>query len=147
MGVGGAVIGYEINAKADTENSKSNNKFEGIVFGVGALIGLALTLPLFIADSGFRSSVAKGDVTKIVSSVESWPQSPIRMNLAASLLRNGGFPDQALGISKSAIEKFPRNFEAWQELSKNQKLSEFERSEVISKMRELDPLNPNIPSG
>ena len=69
------------------------------------------------------------------------------MNLAASILRSGGFPDQALEISKSAVEKFPRNFEAWQELSQNEKLSSAERISVIAKMRELDPLNPSIPSG
>lgn len=145
--LGGAIIGYEINTREKKEILVKKNKFEGVIFGIGALIGLVVTLPLFIADAGFRSVVAKGDVTKIVSSVESWPQSPIRMNLAASILRSGGFPDQALEISKSAVEKFPRNFEAWQELLQNEKLSGAERISVISKLREMDPLNPNIPSG
>lgn len=145
--LGGAIIGYEINLRENEKIVKKRHEFEGIIFGIGALIGMAVTLPLFIADAGFRSAVAKGDVTKIVSSVENWPQSPIRMNLAAAILRGGGFPDQALEISKSAVEKFPRNFEAWQELLQNEKLADAERIGVISKMRELDPLNPNIPSG
>jgi O-antigen ligase len=145
--LGGAIIGYEINIMEKKEILEKKKQFEGTIFGIGALIGLVVTLPLFIADAGFRSVVAKGDVTKIVGSVQSWPQSPIRMNLAASILRRGGFPDQALEISKSAVEKFPRNFEAWQELLQNDKLSGTERISVISKMRELDPLNPNIPSG
>ena len=76
--------------------------------------------------------------------MEKWPQSVIRMSLAAKILREGGFPDQALDISTQAIEKFPKNFEAWQELTLNPKVSESLKAEALLVMKQLDPLNPNL---
>ena len=66
------------------------------------------------------------------------------MILAAKILREGGFADQALEISTKATELFPNNFEAWQELYTNPKASEDFKLEAIQTMKKLDPLNPNL---
>lgn len=143
----GLIIGYEIQGKSDVRSKSEGNPSKSLIFSLGFLLGFCISLPLYLVDSSFRTSVASGEVLRIVDSVKKWPQSPIRMNMAAQLLRNGNFPDQALDVSRSAVEKFPRNFEAWQELSLNEKSSSMEKSEAIAKMRELDPLNTSILSG
>ena len=141
----GAIIGYEIITREEKQQLVVKHKDVGWL-GVtsGVIIGVAITLPLFISDSQFRSTVKSGDVTQIQQSVEKWPQSVIRMTLAAKILREGGFADQALEISSKATKLFPNNFEAWQELYANPKASERVKLEAMQTMKKLDPLNPNL---
>ena len=141
----GVIIGYEIITREEKQQPVVKHKDVGWL-GVtsGVIIGVFLTLPLFISDSQFRSTLKSGDVTQIQQSVEKWPQSVIRMTLAAKILREGGFTDQALEISTKATKLFPNNFEAWQELYANPKASEDFKLEAIQTMKKLDPLNPNL---
>ena len=141
----GTIIGYEINTRVtDSKISIQRNKNSIGAVVIGAVVGAIIVTPAFLADVQFRSTVKSGDVVKIQQSVEKWPQSVIRMSLAAKILREGGFPDQALDISTQAIEKFPKNFEAWQELTLNPKVSESLKAEALLIMKQLDPLNPNL---
>jgi O-antigen ligase len=141
----GVIIGYEIITRVENQQPVAKHKDVGWL-GVtsGVIIGVSLTLPLFISDSQFRSTVKSGDVTQIQQSVEKWPQSVIRMTLAAKILREGGFADQALEISSKATKLFPNNFEAWQELYANPKASEKVKLKALQTMKKLDPLNPNL---
>jgi O-antigen ligase len=141
----GAIIGYEIITRGDKQESALKNKTIGwLGVSSGIVIGAAIALPLFVSDSQFRSTVKSGDVIQIKQSVEKWPQSVIRMTLAAKILREGGFADQALEISTKATNLFPNNFEAWQELYANPKASEKLKLEALQTMKKLDPLNPNL---
>jgi O-antigen ligase len=141
----GAIIGYEIITRDDKQESALKDKTIGWL-GVlsGVVIGAALALPLFVSDSQFRSTVKSGGVIQIQQSVEKWPQSVIRMTLAAKIFREGGFAGQALEISTKATNLFPNNFEAWQELYANPKASEKLKLEALQTMKKLDPLNPNL---
>jgi hypothetical protein len=66
------------------------------------------------------------------------------MNLAAQIFIDGGFSDRALIISQKAVELNPRNFEAWEKIYLNPQADENTKSKALAKMRELDPLNPNL---
>ena len=141
----GAIIGYEINTRiTDSKISIQRDKNSVGAVVIGTAVGAIIVTPVFFADAQFRSTVKSGDVINIQQSVEKWPQSVIRMSLAAKILREGGFPDQALDISTQAVEKFPGNFEAWQELSLNPKVSESLKAKALLVMKQLDPLNPNL---
>jgi O-antigen ligase len=141
----GAIIGYEINTRiTDSKISIQRDKNSVGAVVIGTVVGAIIVTPVFLADAQFRSTVKSGDVIKIQQSVEKWPQSVIRMSLAAKILREGGFPDQALDISTQAVEKFSGNFEAWQELSLNPKVSESLKAKALLVMKQLDPLNPNL---
>ena len=141
----GAIIGYEIITRDDKQESALKDKTIGwLGVSSGIVVGVAVTLPLFVSDLQFRSTVKSGDVNQIQQSVEKWPQSVIRMTLAAKILREGGFTDQALEISTKATNLFPNNFEAWQELYANPKASETVKLEALKTMTKIDPLNPNL---
>ena len=141
----GAIIGYEINTRVtDFKINIQRNKSSTRAVLIGAVVGAIIVAPAFLADVQFRSTIKSGDVIKIQQSVEKWPQSVIRMSLAAKILREGGFPDQALDISTQAVEKFPENFEAWQELVVNPKVSESLKAKALLIMQQLDPLNQNL---
>jgi O-antigen ligase len=141
----GAIIGYEVLTREENQLSAIKRITIGwLGVSSGLIIGFVVAIPLFTSDLQFRSTVKSGDVTQIQQSVEKWPQSVIRMTLAAKILREGGFADQALEISTKATNLFPNNFEAWQELYANPKASEKLKLEALQTMKKLDPLNPNL---
>jgi hypothetical protein len=141
----GAIIGYEINSRSEKEPTTSKNDASEILAISGGLIfGLLMTMPFFITDAQFRSTVRSGDVNKIMIAVQRWPQSFANMNFVTSLFRQGGFPDQSLIIARQAVKLNPRSFEAWQQLSISLNATESERIAAVAKMKELDPLNPTL---
>jgi O-antigen ligase len=141
----GAIIGYEINGRSEREPTTSKNDASEILAISGGLIfGLLMTMPFFITDTQFRSTVRSGDVNKIMEAVQRWPQSFENMNFVTSLFRQGGFPDQSLIIARQAVKINPRSFEAWQQLSISLNASDSERIGALAKMKELDPLNPTL---
>ena len=141
----GAIIGYEINSRKDQPIKLPNrDASEILAVSAGLIIGLIISLPPFIADTQFRSTVLKGDITKIESALQRWPQNVSNMNFASDLFRKGGFPDQALNMARKAVALNPRNFEAWQQIFLSQNAPESERNAALMKMREMDPFNSTL---
>ena len=141
----GAIIGYEINSRKDQPVKLANrDASEVLAVSAGLIIGLIISLPPFIADAQFRSTVLKGEITKIESALQRWPQNVSNMNFASDLFRKGGFPDQALNMARKAVALNPRNFEAWQQIFLSQNAPEAERKEALIKMREMDPFNSTL---
>jgi O-antigen ligase len=141
----GVIIGYELKTrKESTSVTVSNKSLEPVVISLGLVIGLIVSLPLILTDGQFRSTVRAGDVIKIEQNLEHWPQSVIRMNVAAQIFIDGGFANRALVISQKAVKLNPRNFEAWEKIYLNPESDENTKAQALSKMRELDPFNPTI---
>jgi len=141
----GLIIGYEINSRKEGNSSAVGSKStERIAIVFGLIFGLIVPLPLLVVDGKFRSTVKSGDVVKIEKNLDQWPQSVVRMNLAAQIFIEAGFADRALVISQKAVKLNPRNFEAWEKIYSNPESDENTKAQALSKMRELDPLNPNI---
>ena len=141
----GAIIGYEINSRKDQPVKLANrDASEVLAVSAGLIIGLIISLPPFIADAQFRSMVLKGEITKIESALQRWPQNVSHMNFTSDLFLKGGFPDQALNMARKAVAINPRNFEAWQQIFLSQNAPEAERKEALIKMREMDPFNSTL---
>ena len=141
----GVIIGYEIKTRNEASSvTVSNKSLEPVVISFGLIIGLVVSLPLILTDGQFRSTVKAGDVIKIEQNLERWPQSVIRMNLAAQIFIDGGFANRALTISEKAVKLNPRNFEAWEKIYLNPESDENTKVQALAKMRDLDPINPNI---
>jgi O-antigen ligase len=142
----GLLIGYEINTR--TPNTvpfkfKSKIHFSAPV-SVGAVIGIVIALPLFIVDTSFRSTINSGEVLKIESAINQWPQSVIRMTTVARLFREANLTDRSIVIARDGVKFNPNNYEAWRELILQPAASQEERDEAFKKMKELDPYNPNL---
>jgi len=141
----GVIIGYEINNRNGGSNSEINKpKAEGIAVPFGLAVGLIVSLPLLRADSEFRASLNSEDINRIEQNLDQWPQSVTKMNLAAQIFVNSGLAERALVISQKAVKLNPRNFEAWEKMYLNPESDENTKARALAKMRELDPLNPNI---
>ena len=140
----GSIIGYEINTREKIEVKSVKSAYPTVALGLGLIIGLGVGLPLMVADATFRSTVKAGDVLKIEASVRQWPQSVVRMTLAAQILREGNLPERSIVIAREAVEFNPMNFEAWKELSLQPNATESERMQALETMKKLDPFNPNL---
>ena len=141
----GAIIGYEIHGREQREPiAMKNDASESLAISSGLVLGLLLTIPFVISDTQFRSTVRSGDVNKIMVSIQRWPQSVEYMNFVTLLFRQGGFPDQSLIIARQAVKVNSRSFEAWQQLYLSPNATTTERMNALTKMRELDPLNPTL---
>ena len=138
----GLIIGYEINTRNESDRPVDIklSKFRlAVIFGL--ISGLVIALPLVQADAKFRSTVKSGDVLKIEQNLSQWPQSVIRMNIAAQIFIDGGLADRALTISKKAVELNPYNFEAWEKIYLNPTAKEQDKSKALTEMKLIDPLS------
>ena len=138
----GLIIGYEINTRNESDKPVDIklSKFRlAVIFGF--ISGLVIALPLMQADAKFRSTVKSGDVLKIEQNLSQWPQSVIRMNIAAQIFIDGGLADRALIISKKAVELNPYNFEAWEKIYLNPTAKEQDKSKALTEMKLIDPLS------
>jgi hypothetical protein len=141
----GLIIGYEINSRKDSPSfAVIKPVAQRIAITFGLLIGVAVSLPLLLLDGQFRSTMKSGNIIKIEQNLDQWPQSVIRMNLAAQVFVNGGFADRALVISQKAVKLNPQNFEAWEKIYLNPLADENTKYQALSKMKALDPFNPNL---
>jgi hypothetical protein len=68
------------------------------------------------------------------------------MNYISQLLRENKFENQALPVARQATEKFPSNYEAWEQLSLFSNLPETERNNIEEKMKMLNPSDPKLSS-
>ena len=141
----GLIIGYEINTRtvSDKPIDLKSSKFSLAVI-LGLISGLVIAFPLLRADAQFRSTVKSGDVLKIEQNLSQWPQSVIRMNIAAQIFIDGGLADRALVISKKAVELNPNNYESWEKIYTNPDVNEQDKSKALAQMKMLDPLNPKL---
>jgi len=140
----GALISYEIVERSvEPKISKSDQQIRTsyLLQGIGALLAIALTLPILITDAQFLSSVNSGDIKKVQAVAYQWPKNVIRMNLVAQVFRKSGYPDIAIQIARDAVVVNPNNFDAWQELSLMPNLNPTEKIEVQERMQALDPYN------
>jgi O-antigen ligase len=139
----GAIIGYENHGRSKIEIVPVKNEgIKALAIGGGLILGLLLTMPFFIADAQFRSTVRAGDVNKIMTAVQRWPKSVENMNFVTVLFTQGGFPDQSLIIARKAVEFNPKSFESWQLLYNSPNATKDERLNAFIRMKQLDPLNP-----
>lgn len=137
-----------IDLKPGKTNSGSTQREVGaatvltsFLFGViGFCIGV---LPLS-ASASERSAVRSGMAEKVIEAAFRSPRDPGRMNALAVALGNAGLPGEALKIAKEAVREFPTSFGAWRVITQVGAASPQDKRQAYKKMRELDPLNPDL---
>jgi O-antigen ligase len=141
--LGGLIIGYR------DEKRIYSRKFSGLNYSISLIalfVSMFFTIPQFFNDVEFRASIKSGDVLRIAAAATKWPQDVQRMNYISQLLRENKFENQALPVAREATEKFPSNYEAWEQLSLFSNLTQTERKNVEKKMKILNPTDPKISS-
>lgn len=141
--LGGLIIGYRDDQQIHVR------KFSGLNYSislVALLVSMFFTIPQFLNDAEFRASIKSGDVLRIAAAATKWPQDVQRMNYISQLLRENKFESQALPVALDAVKKFPKNYEAWEQLSLFSNLPDSERNNVEIMLKKLNPTDPTLKS-
>jgi len=151
--LGGAIVGYDFLFESSPINKR--NQFQhkernllpvnSIFFGcVGLAGGLLLAIWPVVKDASMKSAMERGDATRIIKVSNQFPANNFYLNYTGDFLLSHGLNDQALEVAKKSIEINSQDFDAWKLLSENPNLSVTERSDVLLKMKAIDPYNPNL---
>jgi O-antigen ligase len=99
------------------------------------------SLPEQVADMNFKSSMQSQNVEKVLKSVDSFPKSSERMSRSAQVLLRNGLNDNALTISRRAVNFNPDHINSWITLAFNPAAPIDERIQAKRNLIRLDPLN------
>lgn len=124
-------------------DSKVSPKFIIQIFA-GLLIGGAVGLPPYIAETKFMTSIQSGDATKIASAAYINPNTPRRMIQVASAFQENKVEDQALKIGLDEVARYPDFLDGWKFLYQLPASSSETKAKALSQIRRLDPLNPEF---
>jgi hypothetical protein len=159
--ISGLIIGYEINTRTTKTSeqirppaSKGRNVKKSADAGVssktllsmvaGAVIGLLVGLPPFVASAQFKSALKSGDATKLENSAYIWPSEPMRYGQVGLVLQNNKLDVQAQRVIDAALVKFPNEFGLWSLASKLSTATPEQIAEAKKQMKRLDPNNPDV---
>jgi len=109
---------------------------------IGFVIGFAIAFPPFLADATWRSAIQSQNLQNLETAINRFPTDPIRISQSIVYFMNYKEYELGLKYSKVLVNKFPENFEGWEIFSKMPGISKAEKSLALSRLRELDPLNP-----
>lgn len=145
--IGGAIVGYDIKSKLITEsiNSKTHSA-RNISIAFGLIIGLLISTPELVKDAQFRAALKSGNGNRILEIAQDWPQSMDRINITTGIFLENGLPKQAAQITYFGLKYNPDNFFGWRFLYSNSGITIEEKTLALTRMQELDPLNPDLKS-
>jgi O-antigen ligase len=150
----GAIFGYDnviAIKRDDTSKPKKNLKnsarpkddFSVIASPlIGTLVGLLVTVPLVYSSIQFRDALTKADALRIISAVDIWPRNEELAIYSVDLLFSNNLQQQGLKLVTSGLEEFPNSFGLWRSKLSYRFITKEEKSDVISQLHRLDPLNP-----
>lgn len=156
----GALIAYEISTRENTDVVTPKNAKPGrqavsrslpqssgpswIAITIGVIIGLALSLPPYLADASLRSALRSGLTTNLEKAVKQSPMDETRLFYGAQLLGTSKQEANALALSQLAAKRDPRFYYAWQQISTNPTATAAQKADALAHMKALDPHNPNL---
>ena len=131
-------------AKRKNSNLDSKNSKLAISLGsIGFLLGLFIALPVFIADSNFRSGLESKSAEQFINSALASPRDNARIIQAAQVLARSNLIDQSKQLVDIALKDNPRYYNAWElklQLEDPMKDPNSQiAKEIKNKMRELNP--------
>jgi hypothetical protein len=109
------------------------------IAGAGAYLGAT---PI-VKDARFRDAIEQGDGQRMIEVSRQWPFNYQLSRQTAITLKANSYDDLAIEIARDLVEENPYNIQGWRLLFEYSTATT-ERSVALSKMRELDPLNPEL---
>ncbi len=114
---------------------------------VAALIGLMIALPPLVADSKWKSALNGQSVAAIEETMKPSYFNPQNVNKYVTniqLLEKNNLQDLAHKYALEAVKWNPQAYDLWRFVYFISKSTPAEREFALSKMKELDPLNPDV---
>ena len=109
------------------------------IAGAGTYLGAT---PI-VKDARFRDAIEQGDGQQMIDVSRQWPFNYQLSRQTAITLKANNYDNLAIDMVRDLVEKNPYNIQGWRMLF-DYSTATTERSMALSKMRELDPLNPEL---
>jgi hypothetical protein len=156
----GLIIGYEFStrpAQLDESREIPKNKFkQGRAtnkvnnnnsralggFGLGAIIGLIIAIPIFQNDANFRKAVSGQDAGVAIKAALANPEDLNRTIQIADRLQVSGLNQQADELVTHVLENNPRSITAWRI---RLKIAEPGTQRYEEAKKQINNLNPRLP--
>ena len=112
------------------------------------LTPMFLLLPILgvqplIADAKFRDAIEQGNGDALIEIALRQPKNFSRMHNAVEIYNSNSLEDLALRITRTMVEENPENIRGWRLLELTSS-NELEKELARSKIRDLDPKNPEL---
>lgn len=149
----GALIGYEISTRESKESPSPGKLRAGnlqlpaslALMGIaGSVLGFLLAFIPFNADAKFKSSLQSGDLTQLESRATALGATSFHMELTLDAAIKANNKLLAAKITDDLLQRYPRVFMGWRVKQILTSTSDQEREEAYSRLKELDPFNPDI---
>ena len=140
------ILNFSKSIKSMSSDVVSPNLRAGVAIVIGALIAT----PPFAADVKWRSAQLSMDATKIEAALAPSYFNPPSTNKFLQIVgtfEQNNLTDLAHKYAVEAVNFNPHNYDSWRLFTLIRGATSEEQQVALSKMKELDPKNPNIPSG
>jgi hypothetical protein len=107
------------------------------------IIGFALGILPFRADSNYRSAGIALTQDTLIQVTYAWPRDTQRMLSAAYTFRDNALPKESLKVAKDIVEINKNKYLAWQLIYFNDFSTMKEKQFALKEMKILDPYNPS----
>lgn len=151
----GLLIGYEINTRQNESLPKKSEKSKKVVSEkipastllvafAGGVIGLAVSLPPYLAANKYYKALQSGDGVVIQEGAYLKPYDRTRFLYSAQILADNKLDKEAIQILSDASKIYPDSFELWQRWSQIPTATPEQVSRAKAEMKRLDPFNPDL---
>lgn len=163
--LGGALIGYERMTRASLDapvisegssqskknavrsKARSSESKTLLASSACALAGLLIALPPLVSDSKWKSALNGQSVSAIEATMKPSLFNQLNTNMYVTniqLLEKNNFQELAHKYALEAVAWNPQSYDLWRFLYFLAKATPVEKELALSKMKELDPLNPDV---
>lgn len=118
--------------------------------GVAAVLGVLIAVPPFAADLKWRSAQDSRDAARIEAALTSNyfnPESSFKYLQIVGVFEQSNLSDLSHKYALQAVRFNPHSYESWRLFTLIRNSTPNEKQIALVKMKELDPLNPNVFSG
>jgi O-antigen ligase len=152
----GLLIGYEINTRQNNESlPKKSEKSKKVVSEkipastllvafAGGVIGLAVSLPPYLAANKYYKALQSGDGVVLQEGAYLKPYDRTRFLYSAQILADNKLEKEAIQILSDASKIYTDSFELWQRWSQIPTATPEQVSRATAEMKRLDPFNPDL---
>jgi hypothetical protein len=154
--LGGLLIGYELNQrgeifrKVDEKVKKVKSPKQVIpassflLAALGLIVGLAVSLPPYIAANKYYKAVQSGDALILQPNTYLKPYDKARFLYTAQIFINNKLDERAIAILRDASKIYPNSFDVWSKWASISSATPTDVEIAKAQMKRLDPNNPNV---
>lgn len=144
------ILNSKTEVKSPTKFSKIQKKHDspvGVFIFVFSILGALISVPPFSADNKYTSAINTRNVANIENSmIPNYfnPLTSYRLASVVVLFEQNQIYEKSHKYALNGVEFNPYSYEAWKYLYYIKYSTESEKKLALRKMKELDPLNPNL---